>query len=659
MTPAPRSVLPYGTWPSPISAARVAAGALRLSEVRADGDALYWIEGRPAEAGRAVVMCAEADGTCHEVMPAHFNARTRVHEYGGGALCVDGGVVYASHFADQRLYARPNQGELRPLTAEGCAFADACPDPARARLIVVREDARSPDREPRAAIVAVGTDGRDRDGHGVVLVDGADFYSDPIVSPDGQHMAWLQWTHPQMPWDGTELWVGTFDAGGGIRDARLVTGGPRESVFQPTWSRDGVLHLVSDRSGWWNLYQARPTAEGAWHLHALCPRAADFGKPQWVFSMTTYAHLRGGRVAATYVHEGRWRLCLLDPQTGAVDEVPMPLDVIESMVAAGEGLACVAGSPTETPAVVRLSWPGPSLRIVRRSTVEALPPACVSVPVAVQYTAPCGASGQDARTVHAFYYPPAHPDVTGPSGAAPPLLVMSHGGPTSAADPTLDLKVQFWTSRGFAVLDVNYSGSTGFGRAYRDRLKGQWGLMDVEDVVAGAVAMADTGRADRARLAIRGGSAGGLTTLAALMQHRVFGAGASYYGVTDLEVLAEDTHKFEARYLDSLVGPYPECRDAYVARSPVHLADRLRAPVILFQGMDDRVVPPNQTVLMAEAARRQGVPVACVMYPGESHGFRQAATLVHALESELVFYGRVFGFTPAGPLPPLTIDGLP
>ena len=658
MTPPTRRVLPYGTWPSPLSAARVAAEALRLSEVRADGDALYWIEGRPAEGGRAVVMCAEADGTCREVMPADFNARTRAHEYGGGALCVDGGVVYASHFADQRLYAMPRRGTLRPLTAEGCAFAEACPDSARARLIVVREDARSPDREPSAAIVAVATDGRDRDGHGTVLVEGADFYSDPIVSPDGRHLAWLQWNHPQMPWDGTDLWVGTFDAEGRITDARHVTGGPRESVFQPTWSPDGVLHLVSDRSGWWNLYQAHAATDGAWHLRALCPRDADFGKPQWVFSMATYAHLHDGSLAATYVHEGRWRLCDIDPRTGAVKEMPTPLDVVESIVATRDGLACVAGSPTDAPAVVRLSWPGPSVHVVRRSLEQTLPPDWVSAAVPVHFNAPVGASADKARTVHAFYYPPAHPEAVGPEGEAPPLLVMSHGGPTSAADPTLDLKVQFWTSRGVAVLDVNYSGSTGFGRAYRDRLKGQWGLMDVEDVVAGAVAMADTGRADRARLAIRGGSAGGFTTLAALVRHRVFGAGASYYGVSDLEVLARDTHKFEARYLDSLVGPYPECRDEYIARSPLRMADRLRTPIILFQGLDDKVVPPNQTTLMADAARQQGVPVACVMYAGESHGFRQAATLVHALESELVFYGRVFGFSPAGPLPALAIDGL-
>ena len=654
-----RRILPYGTWPSPISAARVAAGARRLSEVRADGDALYWIEGRPDEAGRAVVMCAEPDGTCREVMPTHFNARTRVHEYGGGALCVDAGAVYASHFADQRLYAMPRGGTLRPLTAEGCAYAEACPDTGRARLIVVREDARAHDREPRAAIVAVAMDGRDSDGYGTVLVEGADFYSDPIVSPDGHHLAWLQWSHPQMPWDGTELWVGAFDAEGRITSAARVTGGPHESVFQPTWSREGVLHLVSDRTGWWNLYQARPASDGTWTLRALCPRAADFGKPQWVFSMATYAHLRDGRLAATYAEDGRWRLCLIDTQTGGVEEVSTPVDVIESIVATGDGLACVAGSPTEAPAIARLSWPGPSLQVVRRSMDDALPPGVVSAPLSVHFSAPVGAAGDDARTVHAFYYPPAHPDVSGPAGDAPPLLVMSHGGPTSAADPTLDLKVQFWTSRGFAVLDVNYSGSTGFGRAYRERLKGQWGIRDVEDVVAGALAMADTGHADRARLAIRGGSAGGFTTLAALVQSQVFSAGASYYGVSDLEVLARDTHKFEARYLDSLVGPYPECRDAYVARSPLHMADRLRTPIILFQGLDDRVVPPNQTSLMADAARRQSVPVACVMYPGESHGFRQAATLVHALESELAFYGRVFGFTPAGPLPPLTIEGLP
>ena len=654
-----RRILPYGTWPSPLSATRVAAGALRFSEVRVDGDALYWIEGRPSEAGRAVVMCAGPEGPVHEVLPPDFNARTHAHEYGGGAICVDAGVIYASHFADQRLYAAPRVRAPHPLTTGGCAFAEACVDRGRGRLVVVREDARDRSREPRAAIVAVATDGRDHDGHGTVLVEGADFYSDPIVSPDGQLLAWLQWSHPQMPWDGTELWVGHLDPQGQVVARQRVTGGPGESVFQPTWSPDGVLHLVSDRTGWWNLYRAEADDAGAWTLAALCPRDADFGKPQWVFSMATYAHLGDGRIAATYVREGRWQLCLVNPRTRTAADVPLPIDVIESIVATRDGIACVGGSPSQAPMIARVSLPDATVEVVRRSMDESLPEGGVSVPEPVRFTSPAGAREGEARTVHAFYYPPAHAEVSGPVDEWPPLLVMSHGGPTSAADPTLDLKVQFWTSRGFAVLDVNYSGSTGFGRAYRDRLKGQWGRADVEDVVAGAVAMADSGRADRRRLAIRGGSAGGFTTLAALVFHRVFSAGASYYGVSDLEVLARDTHKFEARYLDSLVGPYPACRDEYRARSPLQSAEQLRTPVILFQGLDDRVVPPNQTTLMAEAARRHGVPVACVMYPGEAHGFRQAATLVHALESELAFYGRVFGLVPAGPLPPLVIDGLP
>ncbi len=625
----------YGSWPSPLTAARVTAGALRLDQIQLDGDDVYWLEGRASEGGRNVIVSASANTHRRvepvDVTPPGFNVRTRVHEYGGAAYTVHKGAIYFSNFSDQRVY-RQGPGEAPvAMTEPGPMWADYRVDAARHRLIGVREEnglntiAAIPDR---------------------VLVEGADFYSDPIVSPDGKFLAWLQWNHPNMPWDGTELWVGAFNASGLIGVREKVAGGAEESIFQPEWSPDGALYFVSDRTGWWNLYR--------WSgkdIEAIHPMAAEFGKPQWTFSMVSYAFVSPTRMAATYVENGCWKLAMIDVYTKRFEPVDLPVQPIESIKANKDAIYFVGGSAIEPAGVVRLrsgSSSGASadrvvFDVLKSSTSERIPREWISVPETVTFTV-------KGRDVHAFYYPPCHPDVVGSTDQQihsstdekPPLLVITHGGPTGATSDVLDPKIQFWTSRGFAVLDVDYSGSTGYGRPYRDRLKGQWGVVDVEDAVGGAEAMVAAGKADPERLIIRGGSAGGYTTLAALTFHHTFKAGASYYGISDLEVLQSDTHKFESRYNDSLVGPWPAAKDVYIARSPIHFTDRLSCPIILFQGLEDKVVPPNQSEMMAEAARKKGLKVKYVTFEGEQHGFRKAENIIRALEEELAFYRDVF-----------------
>lgn len=614
--------LPYGSWPSPLTAARVTAGALRLDHIQLDGDDVYWVEGRASEGGRHVVVKRSASGEITDVTPPAFNVRTRVHEYGGAAYTVDRGTVYFSNFADQRVYRQVAGQAPEPITSEGCFYADFRLDTLRQRLIGVRED-HSERGEPANAIVAIGE-------IDTVLAAGADFYSDPIVSPDGASLAWLQWYHPNMPWDGSELCVAHFNADGRLGGARIVAGGPAESIFQPEWSPDGTLYFVSDRSGWWNLHRVRNGAVEI--VHAM---AAEFGKPQWTFSMVTYAFISADQIAATYTRDGRWHLALIDTNTRGFTPVELPVQPLESIHATADAVYFLGGSPTSATAITRLRVGDLSIEPLRSASAEQIDPAWISVSEAVTYTAA-------GREVHAFYYPPTNPDVTAAAGERPPLLVLTHGGPTGATVDALDPKVQFWTSRGFAVLDVNYSGSTGYGRAYRERLNGQWGIADVDDVVGGALAMVAAGKADPNRLAIRGGSAGGYTTLAALTFHQTFQAGASYYGISDLEVLQQDTHKFESRYNESLIGPYPAARDIYVERSPIHFTDRLSCPIILFQGLDDKVVPPNQSAMMAEAVRQKGLKVKYVTFEGEQHGFRKAENIVRALEDELAFYQDVF-----------------
>jgi dipeptidyl aminopeptidase/acylaminoacyl peptidase len=632
----------YGTWKSPLTAARVTAASLRFDHLVSDGEHLYWAEGRADEGGRYVVVCRAADGTMRDVTPPEFNVRTRVHEYGGAAYTVHNGMIVFSNFADQRLYRQDPDEPPRPLTTSGFFYADAFVDAVRDRLLCVRED-HTGTGEPVNTIVAVRLD-----GHGdTVIVAGADFYSDPIVSPDGEWMAWLQWNHPNMPWDGTELWAARIAADGTVAHRMLVAGGTDESVFQPMWAPGGALFFVSDRRGFWNLYRSR---DGV--VETLLPLDAEFGKPQWTFSASTYDVISDTELVVSYTEDGWWKLARFDAVRGELEPIPCRLEPTDGVCRVGSSVYFIGGSATQPASIARLSLSSRECDVVRVSTVDEFDVASVAAAEPLTFLS-------NGEEVHAFYYAPLNAEFSPPDGERPPLLVISHGGPTMATTDVLDPRIQFWTSRGFAVLDVNYGGSSGYGRAYRDRLKGRWGVVDVQDCVNGARHLVDEGKADAERLIIRGGSAGGYTALAALTFHDVFKAGASYYGISDIEVLARDTHKFESRYLDSLIGPYPAARQQYHDRSPIHFTDRLSCALILFQGLEDKVVPPNQSEMMADAVRRKGLPVAYVAFPGEQHGFRRGENIIRALEAELYFYGAVFGFVPADPIDPVVVDNLP
>jgi dipeptidyl aminopeptidase/acylaminoacyl peptidase len=651
----------YGTWKSPLTAARVTAGSLRFDHLVVDGDDLYWVEGRASEGGRNIVVRRTSDDKILDLTPAGFNVRTRVHEYGGAAYTIHDGTIYFSNFDDQRLYRQLPDAPPEALTAQGYFFADCRIDVTHGRLLCVREDHTTSDLEPANTIVAVSI-AAVGGSPGDVLVSGADFYSDPVVNRDGSRLAWLQWNHANMPWDGTELWVADVQRDGSLGARCKVAGGVDESIFQPAWSSDGRLYFVSDRSDWWNLYRTgasgatgvpggRDFSPAANDIEALHPMNAEFGKPQWKFSQVTYAFINANQLALTYTQHGRWRLAVLDLEPRRFQPIDISLQPTEGICAVGRDILFIGGSATEPLAIVRIDARTNVAESIRSSATGSPDISWVSAAEAVTFES-------NAQPVHAFYYAPKNPDFAAPPEERPPLIVVSHGGPTGATSDVLDEEVQFWTSRGFAVLDVNYSGSTGYGRAYRDRLKGQWGVLDVADCVNGATHLVAADRADPRRLIIRGGSAGGYTTLAALTFHDVFKAGASYYGISDIDVLAQDTHKFESRYLDSLVGPYPAAREVYRQRSPIHFTDRLSAALILFQGLEDKVVPPNQAEMMADAARKKGLPVAYIAFEGEQHGFRRAENIVRSLEAELYFYGAVFRFEPADPIEPVSIDNL-
>jgi dipeptidyl aminopeptidase/acylaminoacyl peptidase len=640
-------VAPYGSWRSPVSSGLIVRGLVGLSEVMVDNEDVYWMESRPNEDGRNVVVRRTPDGSTEDVTPQPFNARTRVHEYGGGDFAVHDGTVYFTNFADQRIYRRPPDGEPQPLTREtGRRFADMLVDLARNRLVAVREDHAGEAREPVNEIVGVNLENGDE----TVLVSGNDFYSSPRPSPDGGRLAWLTWNHPNMPWDGAELMVCDVGADGHPENIGRVAGGRDESIFQPEWSPDGTLCFVSDRTGWWNLYRLSRGSIGP-----LCEKEAEFGLPQWIFGMSTYAFVSSGRIACSYTDRGGSHLALLDTQTGDFEPVETPyssIAYVRADAATGD-VVFRGGSPTESACIVRLDPSTGDHEILRRTGAKIeIDPGHLSVPEPVEFPT------ENDLTAYAFFYAPNNRDYAAPEGELPPLLVMSHGGPTAATSSSLDLEIQYWTSRGIAVLDVNYGGSTGYGREYRRRLDGEWGVVDVEDCANGAKYLATRGLVDGGRLMITGGSAGGYTTLCALTFTDTFAAGASHFGVSDVEELAKETHKFESRYLDGLIGPYPERADLYRERSPIHYADRLSCPVIFFQGLEDEVVPKEQAETMFAALREKGLPVAYVPFVGEQHGFRRAENIRRALDGELYFYARIFGFDLADTVEPVTIENL-
>jgi dipeptidyl aminopeptidase/acylaminoacyl peptidase len=631
--------LPHGAWPTPITSELVVRAAARLGEVVVDENDLWWSESRPAEGGRSVIVRRSADGTVTDVLPRPWNARTRVHEYGGGAWTVSGGTLWFIEFSDQRLY-RLDAGTDSPVAVTpepevraGVRHADlrALSD---GTVLAVREThpASGGAADVVNELVRVGSDGSE------VLVSGPDFVSDLRPSPDGGTLAWLQWDHPDMPWDAAQLVVRGPD---GTETA--VAGGPGESVVQPVWGADGTLWFLCDRTDFWSLYRRRPDGE----VELVLDVGSDIGGPQWVFGQRRYALLSDGRIVLAYGRAGSDRLAVLDPG-GELRELDLPWSTFRYVTAQGTAVVCVAAGPASEPVVLRVDVDsggvgGPETTVLRPARVLGLDPAWFSTPEHVSFPTPDAGTGIDVA--HALAYPPTNPEATAPDGDLPPLLVVVHGGPTAAALPVLNLDVQYWTSRGFCVADVDYRGSVGYGRRYRDALQGRWGVIDLDDVVACARHLAESGRVDPARIAIRGGSAGGYTALAALtMRPGVFTAGASHYGVADLAALAADTHKFESRYLDGLVAPWPSGADVYAQRSPINHVDALDTPLAVFQGDEDAVVPASQAEVLVAALRAKGVPHVYLLFSGEQHGFRKAENIRAALDGELSFYAQVWGF---------------
>lgn len=645
----------YGSWPTPITSELVVRAAAGLGGVSLHGDTVTWSEQRPEEAGRTQLVRRTGDGAPVDLLPAGFNARTAVHEYGGGAWWVAGETVWFSNWSDQRLYTITGNSAPVPVTPEpetprGDRWADGCVARDGRWVFVVRE--HHPDGGGPADVVneivvldAVGEFAPRS------VVTGPDFVSDPRLSPDGGKLCWLQWSHPDMPWDGTELWISTVsftDAGPVLTERHLVAGRPDtapggtgsgESVSSPRWADDGSLWFVSDRSDWWNLYRFEPEARV---VECMVSTETEIGLPQWDFGQSRYAFMSGGRTVFAAWRDGREYLAVRTTDGGVV-EIDVPYTYFVSIQAEGDRVVFVGGSATAEPAVVSIDvdvdGTVTSTEIVRPPRDLGLDTSWFSVPESISFPSSGG------RTAHALFYPPTNPDTTGDPLELPPLLVLIHGGPTASARAVLQISTQYWTSRGFAVVDVNYGGSSGYGRAYRNQLRNQWGVVDVDDCEAAARWLGEQGRVDPARLCIRGGSAGGFTTLAALAFRDTFAAGASHYGVADLEALAAETHKFESRYLDGLIGPYPARRDLYIERSPIHHVDGFDRPLIVLQGLEDEVVPPNQAEMIVDALRTKGVPVAYVPFEGEQHGFRQAANIRRALDAELSFYAQVFGFT--------------
>jgi dipeptidyl aminopeptidase/acylaminoacyl peptidase len=644
-----RTTAPYGTWRSPLSAAEVASGGVGVYEPSLDGDVAYWLELRPAENGRNVLVRAEPDGSRVDVTPAGFDVRTRVHEYGGGAYVVHRGVAFFSNYADQRMYRQDGLGEPvaitpDPPTPASIRYGDARATPDGRLVVCVRE--RHDDGAVVNELVSLPADGS---AEPRTVASGADFFASPRISPDGGSVAYIRWDQPQMPWDGTELHVADLTQEGSFANDRLVAGGPRESIFQPAWSVDGTLHFVSDRTGWWNIYRLRDAAEP----ENLTPLEAEFGVPMWELGYASYTFLGDDRIACAYRSAGEHRLAVLDPTTRELVDLDLPFTCFDPpyLHAKDTRLVFLAAGASMPDQIVSLDFTTRSVEVLRADR-DPLDPSYVAVPEPIEFATEGGLSA------YAYFYPPTNADVAAGEDERPPLIVMSHGGPTGETTPKLDLGIQYFTTRGFAVVDVNYGGSTGYGREYRERLYGEWGVVDVQDCVAAARFLVERGDADPARLMITGGSAGGYTTIGALAWTDVFAAGASYYGLADLEPFASSTHKFELRYTDVLVGPWPEAREKWRERSPIHAFDRISCPVIVLQGLEDEVVPPEQAELMVAALERKGLPYAYLAFEGEQHGFRKAENIRRSLEAEVSFYAQVLGFDLGDPIEPVPVHNL-
>ena len=637
-------VAAFGSWKSPITSDLIVSKTIGIGSIALDRQNIFWLEKRPQEQGRNLIVGYFPERGVEDITPKPYSVRTKIHEYGGGAFTIEENTIYFSNYADGRIYQQVIGTKPYPLTSKAQRrYGDLIVDRFRNRLICVCEDPTRFDVEPQNTIIAIDLD----NSKVQTLAEGNDFYSSPRLSPDGRYLAWISWNHPDMPWDSTYLWLAELK-NGAVSEPLLVAGGEAESVCEPKWSSDGTLYFSSDRHNWWNIY--RRNLDGS--VEIIHEMAAEFAYPHWIFGLSTYALIGSERAVCAYSQGGSWHLGAIDLKTKQFSEIPTRYTNISDLQTDGSNVYFIGGSPTETTAVIQLDLETGRERVLKRSGDLTIAPEYLSLPEAIAFPT------TDNLTAHAWYYPPQNQDFIAPPGELPPLVVKSHGGPTAAASVDLNLRIQYWTSRGFGYLDVNYGGSIGYGRQYRQRIDGKWGIVDVDDCVNAARYLVDRGRVDGDRLVITGSSAGGYTTLAALTFRDTFKAGASYYGISDLEILAKDTHKFESRYLDRLIGKYPEAKAIYQARSPIYHTDLLSCPVIFFQGLQDKVVPPNQAEMMFEAIKAKGLPVAYIAFERESHGFRISENIKQALDSEFYFYSRVFGFEPADSIEPIAIVNL-
>lgn len=627
----------YGTWHSPITAEMVSSSELRLGLTFVYNNRFYWSERRPSDKGRTAIVGSEIDGKTFDVTPAGTDVRNAVHEYGGGSAIITDDILYYSNFADHRIYrldldaaSGKAKGDPKAITKAGpYRYADFCYDKKRNRLIVVKEDHSEPGLEPLNFLDVLPAEG---EHESEMLLAGSDFFSSPRISPDGRLLAWITWNHPNMPWDESKLWTGNLGGDGSLSNMQCVAGGNGESVTQPEWGPDGTLYFVSDKSGWWNLH-----ASYSGLVEPLVEMNAEFCTPPWVFGIANYAVLPNNNIICSYTQNGRWYLAEFDNNTRQLAPIDLPYHDYSQLRAAGDYVIFLGGAPDRFPEIVALNVATKQTTVLKRSSDFNMDEGYLSKAIPIEFPTEKG------LTAYAVFYPAKNKDFEAPADTMPPLIVHSHGGPTGACGTNLSLGMQYWTTRGFSVVDVNYGGSTGYGKAYRERLNDNWGIVDVDDCCNAAKFLAQSGKVDANKLAISGGSAGGYTTLCAIAFRKTFKAGASYYGVSDLEGLAKDTHKFESRYLDKLIGPYPAKKSLYEERSPALHADKISCPVIFFQGLEDKVVPPSQSECMVNAMKKKGLPVSYITFEGEQHGFRRAENIQKSLIGELTFYCRVFG----------------
>ncbi len=636
-----KSKAPCGSWKSPITSNLITSSQIKLSDLSISDDGIFWNELRPQENGRSLIVKWYKNKKT-DFLPSGFSARSRVHEYGGGAFLIHKEVAFFSNEKDQHFYAAYPNGQTIDLThSDSRRYANPIFDPYRNCIYAIEEDHQDKHTVINR-LVKIDPEGKQPVE---VVHEGHDFYSSPTLHPEGTHIAFLAWNHPNMPWDGTELLIGLLDKNSKILEEERVAGGCFESIFQPEWSPSGCLHFVSDKNGWWNLY-----VKGEKGITNLCPVNAEFGTAQWIFGISRYAFLPNGKIACIYTKKGIDYLGILDPQNKEIDTLPLGFTSFSSIKALNKTLIFTAASPQTLNAIWQYDLEKQNLKLLQSSLLVDIDPTYLSIPETIDFLT---TNKQDA---FGLYYNPKNKDFTMPDNEKPPLIVRSHGGPSTHIPLALDLEVQFWTSRGFAVLDVNYGGSTGYGRQYRQRLKGNWGIVDVDDCVNGALHLVKNKQADPKRLIIKGRSAGGFTTLVALAFKKVFTCGASYYGISDLEAMTNHTHKFESHYLEGLIGAYPEKKNRYIKRSPIHHMKNFSSPIILFQGGKDKVVPKIQSEMIFNCLKKRNIPVTYLFFKEEAHGFRIAKNIQKCLESELFFYSKIFHLKANETLPSVPIN---